>query len=263
MHTALLIVSLLFQAKFTSAARGPRLNPLQGAGSIANFGSQLSNNRKPTSISAPSLSIPSGSAPITPPPQTAASSILAAPSSAWDPAGKDLAEELSDLFLGSDSSSSSSSSSAAASSGANTASCDDLCTTCASALETFSLCASASGDAFVSGDADVVATCLCNDWIADAQTYSWVGPQFDAPYASCVQHVRTEAGVASDVVSSWSAMDGFCSKVSVSWWAQRAMMQTTTMPVETAGSTAAPTNKGSEGLEVEGALVSGVFETSR
>ncbi|KAF9636488.1 hypothetical protein BFW01_g7384 [Lasiodiplodia theobromae] len=174
MHTALLILSLLFQATFTSAARGPRLNPLQGAGSIANFGSKLSNNRKPTSISAPSLSIPSGSSPITPPPQTAASSILAAPSSAWDPAGKDLAEELSDLFLGSDSSSSSSSS-AAASSGANTASCDDLCTTCASALETFSLCASVSGDAFVSGDADEVATCLCNDWIADAQTYSTCG----------------------------------------------------------------------------------------
>lgn len=93
------------------------------------------------------------------------------------------------------------------------------------------------------------------------QTYSWVGPQFDAPYASCVQHVQTEAGVESDVVSSWSAMDGFCSKVSASWWAQRAMMQTT-MPVETAGSTAAPTSKGSGGLEVEGALVSGVFVTS-
>lgn len=263
MNTALLITLLLFQATLTPAARGPRLNPLQGAGSLANFGSKLSNNRKPTSISAPSLSIPSGSAPITPPPQTAASSILAAPSSAWDPAGKDLAEELSSLFLGS-SSSSSPAAPPSSDTTSPTASCDSLCTTCASALETFSLCASISGAAFVSGDADAVATCLCNDWIADAQTYSWVGPLFDAPYGSCVQHVRTETGVASDVVSSWSAMEGFCSKVSASWWAQRAMMQTTTMPVETgSASTAAPKSVGSGGLEVGGALVSGVFEMLR
>lgn len=262
MYTARILVFLLCQVAVTfGAIKPPRVRTFKGpAISAANAGSRLTNNQKPTSISAPSLSLPTkASMTITPPPRTAASSILAAPKSAWDPAGKELALELSEYFLGSDNDSAITTTDTGGSSSAEV--CDGVCTTCALALETFSLCASVSGDAFVSGNADQVATCLCNDWIDGPQTYSWVGPQFDTPYSSCVQYVQTE-GLDPDVVSSWSSMNGFCSKISASYFAQRAIEATAT-ETGSSSSTMAPNSAGSGVLEVKRALVSGISETLR
>lgn len=198
-----------------------------------------------------SWSIQTSSPAITSPPSLSA--VLEAPRSAWDSAGSSLAEEVSSLLVADNSSVSYTDNDTAT----DTDSCetDTACSACADAVATIAACVSASSSSFISGGANYAWTCLCNDWIASEQTYTWVGSEFDAPYSSCVEYVSSSF---ADEISDWTPMNGFCSKVSASYWA-RAVETTsdgtgTTAPTTTTGSSSLPAQTSSGNRSAQSGL---------